>query len=87
MTEIPDLVGDEGRVQIVASAIRDLQVQMAQLDITQTINGATDDDTVPGLDKTFVERREQIGGALDALAEQNPKEMAAIRAAQAVNHP
>ena len=76
--EIPDLVGDAGRAEIVASAIRDLQVQKERLGIMQTINGAGDDEKVPDSPFTFTERREQIDAAIGKLAEDNPAAMAVI---------
>ncbi len=71
--DVPDLLGDEQRAEMVGNAIRDLQSQQAALRIEQTINFCEDDDIVPSLSQgsrqTFSQRREQMQKAIDRLAE------------------
>lgn len=72
-TEVPDLLGDAQRAEMVGNAIRDLQSQEAALLIEQTMNLYDDSELVPTLaastGQTFAERREQLQAGIARLAE------------------
>lgn len=68
---LPDGLGDAGRASLGAEAYVELQQQLVRHDNMQLINGAIDEDNVPGLNEetTYAERRATIESAMTRMIE------------------
>lgn len=77
--DIPDLLGDEGRLQLVENTLRDLQMQKASVELQQTINGSDSGAAIPGTQLTYGERLTQIDEGIRLLAAEYPDEIDTLR--------
>lgn len=69
LVSIPDVLGEEGRAEMVANMLLDFQRQLFRLDLMQAANAHSDRDPVPGMDPpvSYSDRRVKLGEGVDAI--------------------
>jgi len=72
---VPDLLGNEGRAQLLAARILELQRERFQLEATQVVNDHLPGDLVPGLSPlvTYGEHSRKLRAAEQRLLDASPE--------------
>ena len=74
--EVPDALGDQGRAQLLAQSLANIQRQRFELEMTQVANGAKDSDQVPSdngqATQTYAKARKALVDAEKRLMEVYP---------------
>jgi hypothetical protein len=86
MSEAPDALGPEGRGQLIARQLAELQRQRFQIEMMQVANGAADGDRIPTTNgsagetpPTYAEQIQRFKEAEARLLEKFPEEAEAAR--------